>query len=232
MAFITTSDGVALHYNDWGSGKAVVLIHGWPLDADMWEYQSVRLAEAGYRVITYDRRGFGRSAQPWTGYDYDILALDLGRILESLAISDATLVGFSMGGGEVARYMTIAAGGRVAKTVFVASVAPYLLKTADNPNGVDQTLFTHVIAGLRADRPDFLSGFAEQFYGVGLLTSPVSQPMLDWTAQMALLASPRATIECVKTFSTTDLRKDVAAITTPTLILHGSADKIVPPALS
>lgn len=226
MPVITTNEGTDLYVKDWGQGRPVVLVHGWPLNADSWEYQAVKLAEAGYRVVSYDRRGFGRSGQPWGGYDYDRLADDLAFVMDSLDLEDATLVGFSMGGGEVARYMTRHGGG-VTQAVFVASVVPGMLKSEANPDGITRDVLEQIQAGLRQDRPAFLTGFLKDFYGQGLLGG-VSQPILDWTRDMAMMASPRATLECVTAFGTTDFSGDVPNIDVPTLIIHGTGDKTVP----
>lgn len=226
MTMITTRDGTDLYVKDWGTGRPVVLIHGWPLNADSWEYQAVKLAEAGYRVISYDRRGFGRSGQPWGGYDYDTLADDLAFVLDSLDLEDATLVGFSMGGGEVARY-TSRHGGGVSQAVFVASVVPGVLKSDKNPDGITRDVLEQMQAGLRKDRPAFLAEFLKDFYGQGLIGG-VSQPILDWSRDMAMMASPRATLECVTAFGTTDFTGDVSHINVPTLIVHGTGDKTVP----
>jgi non-heme chloroperoxidase len=228
MAFIETTDGTQIFYRDWGAGKPVVLIHGWPLNADMWEYQAPFLAANGQRVITYDRRGFGRSSQPWPGYDYDTMADDLATLMEKLDLHDATIVGFSMGGGEVARLLSRHGASRVARAVLVSSVLPYLLRTQDNPEGVPQAPFDKMREGLRADRPNFLAGFGKQFYGAGLLNFKVSSELLAWTSAMAMTGSPKATIDCVDAFSATDFRPDLAAFTVPTLIIHGGADETVP----
>lgn len=228
MPAITTADGTRLHVRDWGQGRPVVLIHGWPLNADSWEYQALGLAEQGFRVIAYDRRGFGRSDQPWNGYDYDTLADDLAAVINGLDLRDATLVGFSMGGGEVARYMS-RHGGAVRQAVFVSSVVPGMLKSEDNPKGITRDLLDGMQAGLRKDRPAFLAEFLRHFYGQGLV-SGVSQPILDWSMGMALMASPRATLECVTAFGATDFTGDVAALKVPVLIVHGSGDKTVPTA--
>ena len=228
MSFIKTADGTELFYNDWGQGKPVVLIHGWPLDGDMWSDQAVFLADNGCRVIAYDRRGFGRSAQPWHGYDYDTLASDLAALLDQLDVTGATLVGFSMGGGEVARYIGRHGTQRVAKAALVSAVTPYLLKTADNPSGVDQSVFDDILQGLKEDRPHFLSGFGDKFFGNSLLHKKVSTEMLQWALQMAMMGSLRATLECGKAFAMTDFRKDLAAFNLPTLIIHGTDDRTVP----
>lgn len=221
---------VELFYTDWGTGAPVVLIHGWPLDHQMWEYQSVFLASHGLRVIMYDRRGFGKSSHPWQGYDYDTLADDLKAVLEGLDLQNVTLVGFSMGGGEVARYMGRHGGARVAKVAFVSAVTPFLLKTADNPDGVDQSTFDEMIAGLNKDRADFIQSFGKQFYGSGPLGvgAAVSNAELEWTFSMAMPASPKATLDCVRAFSSTDFRRDLESIKVPTLIIHGDSDKTVP----
>ena len=228
MPFIETADKTSLFYNDWGSGRPVVLIHGWPLDSDMWEYQSVFLAGHGLRVITYDRRGFGRSSQPWSGYDYDTLADDLKTLLDQLNLTDVTLVGFSMGGGEVARYIGRHNGGRVAKAALISAVTPYLLRTAENPDGVDRGTFDQMIQGLEKDRPNFLATFGKQFFGAGMLNFTVTTEILQWSLMMAMLGSPKATIDCVRAFSETDFRRDLAAFRVPTLIVHGDADATVP----
>ena len=228
MALFTTRDGTDLYYNDWGQGAPIVLIHGWPLDADMWSAQALALAEKGHRVVAYDRRGFGRSSQPWHGFDYDTLADDLAQLIDHLDLEQVTLAGFSMGGGEVARYLGRHGGARVARAVLIGAVTPFLLKTETNPTGVDQSVFDGMIAGLRADRAHFLADFAPSFYGNTMLKKRVSSEVLDWTFAMAMLASPRATIACVPAFSATDFRPDMAAFTMPTLIIHGTADQTVP----
>ena len=232
MPFFHAKDGTHLHYNDWGSGAPVVLIHGWPLDGEMWEYQAVHLANHGYRVITYDRRGFGRSAQPWTGYDYDTMADDLATLIETLDLSGVTLVGFSMGGGEVARYAARHGTSRLARAVLLAAVTPYLLKDASNPDGVDRGVFDGIVEGLKKDRPGFLAAFGKQFYGVGMLTFSISSDFLQWSQNLAMLGSPKATIDCVRAFSETDFRADLKALTVPTLIIHGEADATVPAKVS
>ena len=232
MPFIETADKTTLFYNDWGSGRPVVLIHGWPLNSDMWEYQSVFLASQGLRVIAYDRRGFGRSSQPHTGYDYDTMADDLKAVLDKLDVQDATLVGFSMGGGEVARYMGRHGGARVAKAVLVSAVTPYLLQTDTNADGVPRATFDQIVEGLKQDRPHFLAGFGKHFFGAGLLNFTVTAEILQWSLMMAMLASPKATLDCVHAFSETDFRQDLAAIRLPTLVIHGDSDATVPLAKS
>ncbi len=230
--FIDAKDGTKLYYKDWGTGIPVVLIHGWPLNADMWEYQAGVLAAQGHRVIAYDRRGFGRSGQPWTGYDYDTLADDLAAVLDTLDLRGAALVGFSMGGGEVVRYLARHGDDRVSKAVLLGSVVPYLLKTPDNETGVDRSVFDGMVQGLETDRPGFLATFGKTFFGAGLLNFSISNAMLDWASMMALQASPKATLDLVRAFSETDFRADCAKVKVPTLIIHGSADQTVPPASS
>ena len=228
MPFIEAKDGTPLFYNDWGTGRPVVLLHGWPLSGDSWEYQSVRLVEAGFRVVVPDRRGFGRSGQPWSGYDYETLADDVETLLERCDVHDAVLVGFSMSGGEVAKLLGRNSA-RVGKAVLLSSVAPYLLKTDDNPDGVDGSVFDGIIDGIRADRPEFFENFSKAFYGRSLLGgAAVSSGILQWTLMMAMAASPRATIECVKAFGRTDLRADLRRATKPLLVIHGTSDATVP----
>lgn len=219
---------IEVHYCDYGQGDPIVLIHGWPLAAASWEYQLAELPLHGKRVVAYDRRGFGHSSKPWDGYDYDTLADDLKAVLDQLNLQNVTLVGFSMGGGEVARYMSRHNGARVKNVIFVSAVTPYLLKTEDNPNGVDKSTFDDIIEKLGKDRPDFLATFGKQFYGVGIVSKPVSQATLDWSQSLALMASPRATTACVKSWSETDFRQDLATIKVPALFIHGSSDKTVP----
>ena len=228
MPFAETRDGIKLHVKDTGSGTPVVLIHGWPLTGDMFEYQTLALLEAGHRVITYDRRGFGQSGHPVGPYDYDTFADDLASVLDFADVTGATLVGFSMGGGEVARYLSRHGPSRIAKAVLVSSVVPYLLKDDSNAHGVDASVFDEMKLNIRKDRFAFLQTFAKQFYGVGYVSSPVSSALLDWTFQLAVMASPKATIDCVDAFGRTDFRGDLAAFTMPTLIIHGTADKTVP----
>src|ERR1700710_894863 len=153
MSHIATQDGTRLYYKDWGAGRPVILIHGWPLSSDSWDDQAMAIADAGYRAIAYDRRGFGRSSQPWRGYDYDTLADDLARVIEQTGAVDATLVGFSMAGGEVARYMSRHGGKSVIKAALISSVVPYMLKTPDNPDGTEQSVFDKMIKGMKEDRP-------------------------------------------------------------------------------
>ena len=229
MPYVEGADGIELYLKEWGDpdGPPVVLIHGWPLNADSWDAQALALANAGHRVIAYDRRGFGRSEQTWEGYDYDTLADDLAAVIDATEAEAPALVGFSMGGGEVARYLSRHGGG-VRKAVLVSSVVPYLLKTADNPSGADASVFDGIEAGILADRPKFFAGFIKSFYGVGLISHPVSDEVLDWTLGLALQAGLKGTLDCVDSFGKTDFRPDLAAFTMPTLIIHGTADQTVP----
>ncbi len=237
MPFIqagTPDNPVHLHYTDLGAGPTtIVLIHGWPADLRMWEYQLNELPLHGVRVVAYTRRGFGLSEQPWDGYDYDTLAADLKAVLDQLDLQEVTLVGFSMGGGEVVRYMSRYGGARVKKVALVSAVTPYLLQTSDNPDGVPQATFDGMVEQLRADRPDFLTAFGKQFYGVGLISRPVSAATLAWMQMLCLQGSPRATEACARAFSETDFRADLPSLrTVPTLIIHGSEDATVPAAVS
>jgi non-heme chloroperoxidase len=228
MPFITTQDGTDLYVKDWGSGRPVILLHGWPLTADSWDDQALALANAGHRVIFYDRRGFGRSSQPWTGYDYDTLADDLATVIDQTGVTDATLVGFSMGGGEVARYMSRHGGKGIVQAGLIASVVPYLLKDDSNPHGVDGSVFDGMQDGIRKDRPNFMATFAQQFYGVGWISSPVSQDVVDDFSRQAMMAGLKGTLDCVDAFGRTDFRGDLPAIDVPTLVLHGTSDNTVP----
>lgn len=228
MPLVKTRDGAELYVKDWGAGPAVILIHGWPLSADMWDFQAMRLAEAGHRVIVYDRRGFGRSSQPWGGYDYDTLADDLAAVIIAARVRDVALVGFSMGGGEVARYLSRHRGRGVSKAALISSVVPYLLKTEDNPDGVDLAALDQMKAGILKDRPGFLTTWAQNFYGVGWVTSPVSEERWQWARNVAMQSSLKAMLACVDSFGATDFRPDLPAFAMPTLIVHGTSDSIVP----
>lgn len=233
MAYIEVgkenSAPVELYYEDVGQGKPVVLIHGWPLSGRSWEAQVGPLVSAGHRVITYDRRGFGKSSQPYAGYDYDTLAADLNALLEALDLHDVTLVGFSMGGGEVARYVGNHGTARLARVVFASAVPPYLYQSQDNPDGgLDDATIASFEDGVRQDRPAFFEDFSGQFFSTeadGLL---VSESMRVYHRNMAWAASPRGTLECIAAFGRTDFRKDLEKIDVPTLVIHGDADAIVP----
>ena len=220
---------VDLYYEDRGSGDPVVLIHGWPLSSRSWENQVPALVEDGFRVITYDRRGFGASTQTWEGYDYDTFAADLHTLLERLDLTGVTLVGFSMGGGEVARYVGRYGADRVAKAVFAAAVPPFLYKTNDNPDGaIDESILTGFHDGLRADRIAFVNGFVTNFFAVGDRKDLVSEPQRLYNVSIAAGASPKGTIDCTTAFTVTDFREDLKAFTIPTLVIHGDSDAIVP----
>jgi len=228
MPYLQASDGTEIYYYDWGTGVPVVLIHGWPLTSASWESQARVLAENGYRVIAYDRRGFGKSGWAYTGYNYNTLAEDLNTLMETLDLRGATLVGFSMGGGEVVRYLGNYGSGRVAKAVLISAVTPFLLKSADNPDGVDKSVFDEIVENLKKDRPAFLEQFIPKFYGRTLVHHTVSEATVEFTQAMALTGSPKATIDLVRSWSETDFRDDVAAITIPTLVIHGTGDSTVP----
>ncbi len=232
MPFITVgqenSTDIELYYEDHGSGQPVVLIHGYPLDGHSWEKQSAALLAAGYRVITYDRRGFGQSSQPTTGYDYDTFAADLNTVMETLDLRDAVLVGFSMGTGEVGRYLGTYGSERVAKAAFLASLEPYLLKTDDNPTGVDGSVFEGIEKAVTADRYAYFTGFYQDFYNLDEnLGTRISEEALRNSWNVAAGSSAYASIAAVATW-TTDFRADLAKIDVPALILHGTADRILP----
>ena len=228
MQYVTTSDLTKLYVKDWGAGRPVILMSGWPLSSDSWDDQAMALANAGYRAIAYDRRGFGRSSQPWSGYDYDTLADDLAAVIEQTGAKDAVVAGFSMGGGEVARYMSRHGGKSVSQAVLVSSVVPYMLKTTDNPDGTDQAVFEKMGEGMKEDRAKFFAGFFKDFFGINMLSHPVSAELLEWARSVSMQASLKATLECAKSFATTDFRPDLAAFKVPTLIIHGTDDKTVP----
>ena len=229
MPMIKTKDGTSLYVKSWGTGKPVVLIHGWPLSGDSWDPISNVLADNGYQAIAYDRRGFGRSDQPSEGYDYDTFADDLAAVIASQAGGqDAALIGFSMGGGEVARYLSRHQGKGVSKVALISSVVPYMLQTEDNPEGVPQATFDQMTAGMKADRAKFFRGFFKDFFGVGMLSSPVSDETLDLAWSTAMQSGLRPTLAAAKAFATTDFRPDLASFTVPTLIIHGTADVTVP----
>ena len=227
MSTIKTQDGTQIYYKDWGAGKPVLFSHGWPLDGDMWDSQLNFLAERGYRVIAFDRRGFGRSDQPWEGYNYDTFASDINDLITTLDLQDVTLVGFSMGGGDVSRYIGRYGTARVKALVLLGAVTPIFGKTADYPQGVDSSVFEGIRDGLRTDRAQFISDFATPFYGINA-GQTVSQGVLTQTLNIALLASLKGTIDCVTAFGETDFRSDIAKVNVPTLVIHGSNDQVVP----
>ncbi len=232
MPYITVgkenSGNIDLYYEDHGSGQPVVLIHGYPLNGASWEKQVPALLSAGHRVITYDRRGFGRSSQPTTGYHYDTFAEDLHKLITHLKLREFTLVGFSMGGGEVARYLGKYGSKDVSKAVILSGIPPYLLKTPDNPEGVDKSVFTGIETAIKADRYAFFTEFFKNFYNTDvLLGKRVSEQTVQASWNVAATSSATATFECVSTWYS-DFRKDVARIDVPTLVMHGDADRILP----
>ncbi|MFF1277121.1 alpha/beta fold hydrolase [Streptomyces marokkonensis] len=232
MPFITVgqenSASIDLYYEDHGTGQPVVLIHGYPLDGHSWEKQAAALLAAGYRVITYDRRGFGRSSRPTTGYDYDTFAADLNTVMETLDLHDAVLVGFSMGTGEVGRYLGTYGSARVAKAAFLASLEPFLLKTDDNPSGVDGSVFEGIKEAVTADRYAYFTAFYKDFYNLDEnLGTRISEEALRNSWNVAAGASWYASLACVSTW-TTDFRTDIPKVDVPALILHGTADRILP----
>jgi pimeloyl-ACP methyl ester carboxylesterase len=228
MTTITTRDGTALRIKDWGTGKPVILIHGWPLSADSWDDQAMAIANSGMRAIAYDRRGFGLSDQPWTGYDYNTLADDLADVIAATGATDAALVGFSMGGGEVARYLSRYGAAKISKAALISSVVPFMLKTPDNPDGTAQSVFDGITQGIVDDRAHFFATFFKTFYGDGFFEKPVSSEVVQSSVNTAMAASLKATLACAEAFATTDFRPDLAAFTIPTLIIHGTGDKTVP----
>ncbi|MGH8498555.1 MAG: alpha/beta fold hydrolase [Methylococcales bacterium] len=228
MNYVATKDKAKLYVKDWGTGRPVILLHGWPLSADSWDDQAMAIADAGYRAIAYDRRGFGRSSQPWTGYDYDTLSDDLAAVIAHTDSDDVVIVGFSMGGGEVARYMSRHAGKSVSKAALISSVVPFRLKTEDNPLGTDQAAFDKTALAITQDRAKFFTEFFHKFFGVGTLAHPISAELLEWARSVSMQASLRATLECLKSFSSTDFRSGLQAFKVPTLIIHGTEDHTVP----
>jgi non-heme chloroperoxidase len=233
MAYVTVgtenSTEIELYYEDHGSGRPVVLIHGYPLDGSSWEKQTTALLDAGYRVITYDRRGFGKSSKATTGYDYDTFAADLKTLLDTLDLNDVALVGFSMGTGEIARYLSTYGSSRVARAVFLGSLEPFLLKTEDNPDGVPQDVFDGLTAAVTADRYAFFTEFFKNFYNTDtfLGTPRLSQEALNASWNLAAAAGATASVAAQPTWLT-DFRADIPKIDVPALILHGTADNILP----
>lgn len=233
-AKVKTRDGVELFVKDTGgTGRAVVMTHAWPLNADVWDYQAAGLSKAGYRVITYDRRGFGRSSQPATGYDFDTFADDLAAVINETSVRDATLIGYSMGGGEVVRYFSRHGGRNVVKAGLVGAAAWYLLKTADNPIGIDGAVFDGIKQGVQVDRKAYLGGLLRDVFldAKRSASNPVTPEMVDQLLGLAMQASVAATVGCVDAFSKTDFRSELASVKAPTLVLHGTADIPVPFAL-
>ena len=232
MSYVTVGQengqDIQIYFEDHGQGQPVVLIHGYPLNGHSWERQEAALLEAGYRVVTYDRRGFGASSQPSEGYDYDTFAADLDALLKHLNLSDVILGGFSMGGGEVARYLGKYGDSRVSKAIFAGAIAPHLVKTDDDPEGVDKGVFDGIMDGIRQDRFAFFEGFFQNFYNADVYKgSRVSEAVLHSSFNVASLASAKATLDCVPAWGE-DFRGDVAKIKIPTLIVHGDSDRVVP----
>jgi pimeloyl-ACP methyl ester carboxylesterase len=229
MPYATARDGTRIYYKDWGQGRPVVLIHGWPLSSDTFDDAALALAEKGYRAIAHDRRGFGRSDQPAGGYDYDTFADDVAAVLEEAGIGQPiALAGFSMGGGEVARFLSRQRAHQVSHAVLISSVVPFLLQTDDHPEGAPKDVFDGMIAGIRADRADFFRGVFKDFFGTSFLDKPVSDAVLDDAWRQAMNAGLWPTVACVRAFSETDFRPDLEAFTMPTLIIHGVDDRTVP----
>ena len=226
--YIETAKNVKLYVKDYGKGKPVILIHGWPLCNEMWEYQIDFLVQNNYRVIAYDRRGFGKSSQPYDGYDYDTLTDDLKEIIEQLQLENVTLVGFSMGGGEVVRYFSRYGGKAVTKAALISSIIPFLLQTYDNPDGHPKEKSETTANAIKEDRIGFVDNFGKTFFGINIINRPLSTPLLEYYRMLCSLASPRATLKCAESFSYTDFRDELDYIKVPTLIIHGDDDKIVP----
>ncbi len=228
MSTITTTDGTELYYKDWGTGNPVVFSHGWPLSADAWESQMVHLASRGCRCIAHDRRGHGRSGQPWSGNDMDTYADDLSELIETLGLDAVTLVGHSTGGGEVARYIGRHGTKRVARVVLVGSVTPLMLKTKANPGGQSLAVFDEIRAGVMADRSQFFKDLTLPFYGANRTGTEVSQGVRDAFWRQGMQGSLKSELDCIKAFSETDFTEDLAKFDVPTLIIHGDDDQIVP----
>jgi non-heme chloroperoxidase len=225
---ITTTDGTQIFYKDWGAGRPVVFSHGWPLNADAWDDQMWFLTSHGLRCIAHDRRGHGRSSQPWTGNDLDTYAGDLSALMEALDLQDAVMIGHSTGGGEVARYLGRYGTKRVSKAALVSAIPPLMLKTAANPGGLPIEVFDGIRAGLIADRSQYYRELAAPFYGANRPGSKVSQGVKDAFWMWSMQAGIAGAYQCIKAFSETDLTEDIKKIDIPTLLLHGDDDQIVP----
>lgn len=230
MPYAKARDGCMLYYKDWGRGDPVLLMHGWPLTADTWDAAAMKLVEAGHRCIFYDRRGFGRSDQPWDGHDYDTYADDAAAVLEDAGVQEkVSLVGFSMGGGEVARFLTRQGKNRVNKAVLASSVVPKTGQSDDNPDGVPQAKLQEMMQQMETDRAAFMHTFFKTFFGVGMVSSPVSDQVLMNAWRQAMMAGLRPTLAAAKAFAETDFRPDLKSFDgVPTLCIHGTADETVP----
>lgn len=231
MPFITNKEGkepVDIFYEDYGNGQPVILIHGWPLSRKSWEQQVWKIVEEGFRCISYDRRGFGISSAPWGEYDYSALASDLNTLIEGLKLKDAIIVGFSMGGGEVVRYLTDYGSDKIAKAALISSIIPLVKKKDDNPNGVPETALNDIKNALQKDRVGFLKNFHKGFYNYDKNKTKVSEAQLDYDFIIASHASPRATIQTALAWMNTDFREELKNVNVPTLIVHGDADETVP----
>jgi non-heme chloroperoxidase len=228
MSTITTKDGTEIYYKDWGTGKPIVFSHGWPLSADAWEDQMEFLASRGYRCIAHDRRGHGRSGQPWNGNEMDTYADDLAALVEKLDVKDAVHVGHSTGGGEVARYIGRHGTKRVSKAVLISAVPPLMLKTSANPAGLPIEAFNEIRAGVLADRSQFFKDLSAPFYGANRPGNKVSQGLRDSFWLQGMIAGFNAVFDCIKAFSETDFTEDLKKFDIPTLIIHGDDDQIVP----
>jgi non-heme chloroperoxidase len=229
MSMITMNDGTQIYYKDWGTGQPIVFSHGWPLNADSWESQMLFLASKGYRCIAHDRRGHGRSSQPWDGNEMDTYADDLSEIIEALDLKSIVLIGFSAGGGEVARYIGRHGTKRVAKAALIAAVPPLMLKTDANPSGLPIEAFDEIRLGSIADRSQFYKDLASgPFFGANRTGSKVSQGMIDSFWLQGMQAGSKNTFDCIKAFSETDFTEDLKKFDVPTLIIHGDDDQIVP----
>jgi non-heme chloroperoxidase len=228
MSTITTRDGTQIYYKDWGSGRPVVFSHGWPLTADAWEDQMVFLGERGFRVIAHDRRGHGRSSQPWDGNEMDTYADDLAQLLDALDVRNATMIGHSTGGGEVTRYIGRHGTARVAQAVLVGAVPPQMLKTETNPGGLPLEVFDGIRAGVTADRSQFFKDLTLPFYGYNRPGAKQSEGVRDDFWRQGMMGGLKSELDCIKAFSETDFTEDLKKFDVPTLILHGDDDQIVP----
>jgi non-heme chloroperoxidase len=228
MPNITTKDGTSIYYKDWGEGQPIVFSHGWPLSADAWEDQMIFLAARGYRCIAHDRRGHGRSGQPWNGNDLDTYADDLAELVATLDLQSAIHVGHSTGGGEVTRYIGRYGTARVSKAVLISSIPPLMLKTEANPAGLPISVFDELRAAVLADRAQFFKDLSAPFYGANRPGAMVSQGLRDSFWLQGMLAGHKAAYDCIKAFSETDLTEDLKKIDVPTLFIHGDDDQIVP----